>query len=515
MTSVPDDIRRNCHEDVPLPRGWVWARLEEIAQVNPRLNENYPNDTEVTFIPMKAVEELSGRVDTSATKKLSQVRKGYTPFMNGDILFAKITPCMENGKVAIVHDLKNGIGFGSTEFHVVRLHESLARRLFFFFLTREDLRKDAQSHMTGSVGQKRVPKNYIEQIMIPLAPLSEQRRIVAKVEELLSKLDDGVKSLQTLKAQLKRYRQSVLKSASEGKLTEKWRQIHEDKLESASKLLERILREHAEKWTGRGKYREPKSPEIAGLPRLPEGWCWASVEQLNPPMRPCAYGVLQPGLDVEGGVPLVRVGDVADGRIDLENLKRISAQIAARYPRTRLEGGEVLVTLVGAIGRSAVVPPCLAGGNVARAVGVIPLTTLVDPSWIEFWFRSPSKTQEMISKAHEVARKTLNLEDVRKALVAIPPLPEQRFIVTEVERLLSIVDEQEIVVGESIKSANSLRQSVLKHAFEGKLVSQDNSDEPASLLLERVRTLKTTNLERHKMNGKDCQIQLQSEILNE
>lgn len=119
---------------------------------------------------MKCVKELTGRIDLSNTRKLSTVKKGYTPFIESDVLFAKITPCMENGKVAIAHNLKNGIGFGSTEFHVIRPQESLLRKLLFFFLIREDLRKDAQRNMTGSAGQLRVPVSYMQQLPIPPSP---------------------------------------------------------------------------------------------------------------------------------------------------------------------------------------------------------------------------------------------------------------------------------------------------------------------------------------------------------
>ena len=106
-----------------LPEGWVWMKLEDVSELNPRIDkQSIGDDLEVTFLPMKNVEELSGKIDLSETKRFSEVKKkSYTPFRDGDILFSKVTPCMENGKIAIAHDLKNGIGFGSTEFHVIRL----------------------------------------------------------------------------------------------------------------------------------------------------------------------------------------------------------------------------------------------------------------------------------------------------------------------------------------------------------------------------------------------------------
>jgi type I restriction enzyme S subunit len=191
------------------------------------------------------------------------------------------------------------------------------------------------------------------------------------------------------------------------------------------------------------------------------------VEQLNLSNRPCAYGVLQPGDDMADGIPFVRVGDIDDGRIDLTTLKRISPKIAAQYPRTKLIGGEFLITLVGAIGRTALVPETLAGANVARAVGVVPLADALNARWVEFWFRNPAKVIEMTSKSHEVARKTLNLEDVRAASVAVPPLAEQHLIVAEVDRRLSILRETEAQVDANLQHAERLRQSILERAYSG------------------------------------------------
>ena len=117
-----------------LPKGWVLCNIGELGEINPKLNTgDYPDDLIVTFLPMKCVSELSGHIDLSLLKQLSEVRKGYTAFREGDLLFAKITPCMENGKIAIAQGLNNGIGFGSTEFHVIRFHESPLKKIFLPF----------------------------------------------------------------------------------------------------------------------------------------------------------------------------------------------------------------------------------------------------------------------------------------------------------------------------------------------------------------------------------------------
>ena len=227
--------------DHVIPSSWKHTQLEIFADINPKLNKiKYSDELEVSFIPMKKVSELTGVVDLSEIRKFGEVKKGYTHFQNGDIIFAKITPCMENGKVAILTGLFNEIGFGSTEFHVIRLPDYIPRKLLFYYLIQASYRRDAKRNMTGSVGQKRVPSDFLKHKSIPLPPLPEQHRIIAKIEELFTKLDTGVEALKQAQAQLKRYRKSVLKAAVEGKLTAEWRESGKEKLETIEKLMESI-----------------------------------------------------------------------------------------------------------------------------------------------------------------------------------------------------------------------------------------------------------------------------------
>lgn len=188
---------------------------------------------------MKSVEEQTGRIDLSISKQYVQVKKGYTPFINGDVIFAKITPCMENGKIAVVDNLKNGIGFGSTEFHVIRLDESgIPPKFLFFYLLQDNFRKDARRNMTGSAGQLRVPVNYIRQATIPLPPLAEQHKIVEEIEHYLSVADKIEKVVEQSLNQAQRLRHSILKKAFEGKLVPQ-----DPSDEPASVLLEKIREE--------------------------------------------------------------------------------------------------------------------------------------------------------------------------------------------------------------------------------------------------------------------------------
>ena len=162
-----------------LPPSWAVAPLELLAEINPRAVALPASETASThFVPMRAVSEEFGGIDVSARKPFAEVKKGYTAFHAGDVLFAKITPCMENGKLALVPPLEEGIGFGSTEFHVVRARADVTPRWLAHFLSQAQFRKFARQHMTGTAGQMRVATSWLACTTLPVAPPAEQTRIV-------------------------------------------------------------------------------------------------------------------------------------------------------------------------------------------------------------------------------------------------------------------------------------------------------------------------------------------------
>ena len=235
-----DEIEPVSPDASDLPDGWVWTNLEDVSELNPRIDkQSIDDDLEITFLPMKCVEELTGKIDLSETKQFSEVkRKSYTPFRDGDILFAKVTPCMENGKIAIAHDLKNGIGFGSTEFHVVRSLEEQSTQFFFFYFIQQKFRQDAKRAMTSAVGLLRVPTDYMRKVLIPLPALAEQQAIVSEVERRLSVANQVEKTVATELKRAEQLRQSILKQAFSGGLVPQ-----DPNDEPASVLLERIREE--------------------------------------------------------------------------------------------------------------------------------------------------------------------------------------------------------------------------------------------------------------------------------
>lgn len=201
-----------------IPKGWEIKKLGEICEINPKTEILLLNESdEVSFIPMASVEAETN-IFTESKSKFSKVKKGYTKFRDNDILFAKITPCMENGKICIVNNLKFGIGFGSTEFHVIRPNKNTLSKYIYYFVSQISFRQMAQIYMTGAVGQRRVPSKILENFEIPLPPLSEQKAIADKLDDSFAKIENAITNLINAKENLKLYKQSVLKSAFNGDL---------------------------------------------------------------------------------------------------------------------------------------------------------------------------------------------------------------------------------------------------------------------------------------------------------
>lgn len=477
-----------------LPAGWAWTTLGEVSTFGPKPEgDKLSPDTQVSFVPMRNVEPLSGCINLAETRSASEVMRGYTYFEDGDVLSAKVTPCMENGKVAISRGLKNGIGFGSTEFYVTRPGPGLAPQYVFFYLIQQTVRSDAKRSMGGAVGLLRVPASFLAELELPLPPSTEQRRIVAKIEELFSQLDAGVEELKKAKAQLKRYRQSVLKAAFEGKLTEDWRKAHKGKVESAAVLLERIKAERKEALGS--KYKDPPPLDTSELPELPTGWTWTTAEQL------CAFITkgTTPRADKltsgSGEVPFLKVYNLTfDGSLDFSvkptfvTWKTHEGELA----RSKVYPGDVLLNIVGPpLGKVSIVTRRHPEWNVNQAIAIFrPL-----PGYSLRLLSYCLQTGEVLQRARKKAKTTagqsnLTLEICRELPFPIPPEAEQGEIVAEVERRLSVADAEEKAIKAALKQAARLRQSILKRAFEGRLVPQDPTDEPADRLLERIRAEK-------------------------
>lgn len=204
------------------PKRWEVKKLNEIADVNPRnpLPKSWNGEKEVGFIPMENINEETGEIRKIEIKKLSQVRSGKTKFRENDVLFAKITPCVENKKVALVRGLPSEIGFGSTEFHGIRAKDGITVPEFLLYLARADyVRAQAILSMMGTSGRKRVPASFLKSFDVPLPSLHLQQEFA----EIVSKLEEKRKQMEEAEEKLEMLYPILLKQAFTGKLTEEWK----------------------------------------------------------------------------------------------------------------------------------------------------------------------------------------------------------------------------------------------------------------------------------------------------
>ena len=475
-----------------LPHGWTTSTLGEVSLLNPSTSvDPVVDDCEVSFVPMSAVEAGTARIDLSQVRPYRDISKGYTRFSEGDVLFAKITPCMENGKIAIARGLSNGAGCGSTEFHVLRPWDGLSRDYLMYYLFQDEFRKDAQRNMAGTAGQLRVPAMFMSDSSIPLPPLPEQRRIVAEIEKQFTRLDASGAALKRVQANLKRYRASVLKAACEGKLVPTEAELARAEgrdYEPADRLLERLLSERRARWDAqekrRGKYVEPSPPDPSDLPELPEGWVWSNMGQSfdvyigsTPRRAKLEYW--------NGDIAWVSSSEVAFSRIKCtrEYITEEGLRNSSLYVHPE---GTVLLGMIGegkTRGQVSIldIPACNSQNSAAIRVS----EPGFPPEYVFYYLWSQYEATRQIGSGNN--QPALNKSRVQEIAFPLPPLAEQRRIIAEVERRLSVVQQAEGAVEASLKRAERLRQSILKQAFSGKLVPQDPNDEPASALLERIR----------------------------
>lgn len=354
-------------------------------------------------------------------------------------------------------------------------------------------------------GTTRLKLNQAPMRRIPLRipPLAEQERIAEALDELLSDLDAGAKPLEEVRHKLKLYRASVLSAAVNGRLTAEWREQHPD-TEPASELLKGVLLERRRRWeeqqltkyegnrrlpprNWKEKYREPVSPDITNLPLLPDGWCWATVDQVSSLLQ---YGTSAKANSRPSGVPVLRMGNVtADGRVILNHLKYLPAD-HAEFPDLLLKEGDLLFNRTNSaelVGKTAVYSGFPTPVSFASYLIRVRLMPGLSPAAVAYALNAPYGRAWIKAVVNQTVGQA-NVNGTKLAAFTLPlaPRAEQEAIVEGVEDQLSVIDHLEADLDARLKASQTLRRSLLRHAFTGRLVPQDPSDEPASELLKRI-----------------------------
>ena len=384
--------------------------------------------------------------------------------------------------------------------YYIRSGQFLNSKFVYYLLHSLNLTKLETSTAIPGLNRERA---YDETVFLP--PLAEQHRIVAKIEELFSELDQGVASLKTAREQLKVYRQSLLKNAFEGKLTAIWRAAHRDQLETAAALQQRIARERQARhqqqladWQTAGQPSpKPKSPkplppltaeELAELPELPTGWGWFKVGEICDSIVPNR----DKPKSFSGDIPWITTPclcstsiricyDKADGGLTPEEANRFGAKV--------IPVNSVVMTCVGTFGLGAIVEKTVIINQQLHAFLWSPV---IDPRFLAYRVQAGLSYFEKSSTSTTI--QYLNKEKCNSFPIPICCLEEQRNVVEELESKLSEADQLDQTLATALQQADALRQSILKKAFHGQLVKQAKNEEPATALLERIRAEKSNGM---------------------
>lgn len=360
--------------------------------------------------------------------------------------------------------------------------------LIAHFLNSMGARAEIDTHASGTT-RKRITGKKLKSVQIPLAPLNEQSRIVDKIEALFSQLDKGEEAIRTVKALLKRYRQSVLKAAVTGELTADWRAENAGKLEHGRDLLAHILKTRRETWSGRGKYKEPVEPDTSDLPELPEGWVWTSVDHLAMVFGGLTKNAKRRALPTKR--PMLRVANVYQNCLDLTDVHEIGLT-ANEIERVQLQIHDLLVVEGNGskdqIGRMAIwrneIPNAVHQNHLIK----IRLFEHELSQFILNWFQSPNGRVAVEAVASSTSGlHTLSISKIASLPVPLPCLAEAKIIVEHIEDAFGRIVHLESACERELMRTTSLRQSILKDAFTGLLVEQDPTDEPAANLLARIK----------------------------
>ncbi|REJ43268.1 MAG: restriction endonuclease subunit S [Microcystis flos-aquae TF09] len=473
-----------------LPLGWKFQKLGDFAQYKKgKKPKNLQNKCSGEFIyPYVDIQAFEEGVINNYTDGIKCV------FCDVDDLLM-VWDGSRSGYVG--KSIKGVLGSTLMKINFPTVNNNFA----FYFLKSKYLEINSRAKGTGT---PHVDPNLLWNYILPLPPLPEQHRIVEKIEELFSELDNGVASLKKALEQLKTYRQAVLKWAFEGKLTEKWRNTHQDSLEDADTLLEQIKAERKrhyqqqledwkqalKEWENNGKEtKKPTKPqqpkdlppltkeELSNLPSLPNGWMWVKVDYLlsldKKGMTTGPFGTLLKKSEHQiSGIPVLGIENIGNGVFLPKNKIFITEKKARELSSFEVSGGDIIISRSGTVGEICLVPDYFGYSLISTNLIRISLNkTIISPKFFVFLFLGGGSVREQVKELCKGStRDFLNQTILQSIIFPFPSLQEQTQIVQEIESRLSVCDQLEATLTENLDKAEALRQSILKRAFEGKLV---------------------------------------------
>ncbi len=471
-----------------LPRGWTSATVETFSDV---IGGGTPSTHKDEYwggqIPWITSADIHGIRDIQPRKKITNnaIRASATNLLpTGSII---VVTRVGLGKVAL---LEEPLCFSQDSHGLIFNTDEIDGSYLTYYLSEAVKRFKYEGRGTTISG---VTKRQLQELPVLLPPLAEQRRIVGEIEKQFTRLDAAVQALRAAQAKLKRYRASVLNAAVTGRLVPTEAAIARAEgcdYEHASVLLERIAREWAEQKQDKPRRKHPKPTPVdtSSLPELPEGWTWGTVSTVADIASGQTPKGIATSINASGEVPWYRVGDMNLVGNEIEMISSSSFISREDVHKLKLHirppGTIIFPKRGGAIGTNKKRRLATPATYDLNTMGIVPYLSCAQYIW--WWFQTINLT--VLGDGSNVPQ--INHDDVGPLPVPVPPVSEQRRIVMELERRVPTLDVTEVTIDTNLKRAERLRQAVLKRAFEGRLVPQDPDDEPAAVLLERIKTEK-------------------------
>lgn len=397
--------------------------LGEICTINPKKSElkDLNNATRVSFVPMSDLGEDVQYLKAIRTKPLLEVYSGYTYFRNNDIILAKVTPCFENGKAGIAKDLNNDIGFGSSEFHVLRPKKNINPKWVYYALKAESFKALAKLSMTGAGGLKRVPTKFISEWQLFVPTLEEQERTISKLDELFEKTNVTISLLR-------------------------------ENLQNSKALMGSFLDQEFTRLKQTSKsVKISKIADIKGGKRLPKG------EQLK---------------DSKTEYPYIRVTDFNDsGTIEVDKIKFISKEVQSKISRYIITSDDLYISIAGTIGKTGIIPKELDGANLTEnAARIVYKDKKTISNMFVYFYTKSDMFKALINEAtKQVAQPKLALTRLSEIEIALPSLNEQNLVVEKFIEMKNTLNEIEKEIKIKIENMNALKNSLIDQAFKGQL----------------------------------------------
>jgi len=490
------------NKTIELPEHWEVSRIGNICSKPQYGWTTKANFNDGTIRLLRTTDITSGSINWETVPYCSEAPEDIDKYLikKGDILISRA------GSIGVSHLIKDEkIAVFASYLIRFKPYKELNEKYVYFFLKSPFYWEAIGSSKVG-VAVPNVNATKLSRIEIPISPKKEQDHIVAEIEKQFSRLDEAVENLKRVKANLKRYKAAVLKAAVEGKLTEEWRAENPD-VEPASQILERILTERRKKWEEaeltkmkakgkkprddkwKKKYKKPASPSVAELNSLPDDWVWVTVEQIaSPEPNAITDGPFGSNLKTKHythkGPRVIRLQNIGNAEF-IDEKSHISEKHYESLIKHSVVFGDVIIAALGRPAPRACLIPSWIGKAIVKADCIRwRASPYIDSGYVMYALNSEPVQKKTEGIVHGVGRPRLNLGEIKGLPIPLPAEHEQKEIVNEIEYRLSVSQEIMEQVEINLNRAERLRQSILKKAFSGRLIFQDENDKPMANIME-------------------------------